>query len=198
MKNKFALGFVMISFVVMLTSCGKVQQAELDALTAAIEDARATGADVFMPAEFAALQDSMNVINQMVEEQKGKLFGNFKAVSAKVAELTATTATVKSNIETRKAEVKAEVDNLMVEVTNLVGQAKGLVARAPKGKEGAAAVEAIKTELGVVETAVNEAANKLTAGDLMGTLDQLKAAKEKVTAITEELKTVFEKAKIKI
>ncbi len=188
----------MISFVVMLTSCGKAPQAELDALTAAIEDARTNGADVFLPAEFAALQDSMNVINQLVEEQKGKLFGNYKNVTAKVAELTATAATVKGNIEAKKEAVKGEVDNLMVEVTTLVGQAKGLVARAPKGKEGAAAVEAIKTEIGVVETAVSEAAGKLTAGDLMGTLDQLKAAKEKITSITDELKKVFEKAKIKI
>lgn len=110
MKNKFVLGFVMISFVVLLSSCAKVPQAELDALTAAIEDARANGADVFLPTEFAALQDSMNAINTMVEEQKGKLFGNFKAVSAKVAELTATAATVKGNVETRKAEVKTEVE----------------------------------------------------------------------------------------
>jgi hypothetical protein len=185
----------MISFVVLLSSCAKVPQAEIDALTAAIEDARATGADVYLPGEFAAMQDSMNAINQMVEEQKGKLFGNFKAVSAKVAELTATAATVKGTVETRKVEVKNEIDNLMVEVSTLVGEAKGLVTKAPKGKEGAAAVEAIKTEIGVVETAVSEAAGKLESGDLMGTLDQLKAAKEKVTAIITELNNVIAKVK---
>jgi hypothetical protein len=195
MKNKFVLGFVMISFVVMLSSCAKVPQAELDALTAAIEDARAAGADVFLPVEFAALQDSMNAINTMVEEQKGKLFGNFKAVSGKIAELTATATTVKDNVEARKVEVKDEIDNLMVEVSTLVGEAKGLVAKAPRGKEGAAAVEAIKTEIGVVETAISEATGKLESGDLMGTLDQLKAAKEKVTAITTELTDVIAKYK---
>lgn len=195
MKNKFVLGFVMISVVVMLSSCAKVPQAELDALNAAIEDARATGADVFLPTEFAAMQDSLNAINTMVEEQKGKMFGNFKAVSAKVAELTATAATVKGNVETRKVEVKNEIDTLMVEMSTLVGEAKGLVAQAPKGKEGAAAVEAIKTEIGVVETAVTEAAGKLANGDLMGTLDQLKAAKDKVTAITTELNDVIAKYK---
>jgi hypothetical protein len=193
MKNKFVLGFVVISVVVMLSSCAKVPQAELDALNAAIEDARTNGADVYLPADFAAMQDSMNAINQMVEAQKGKLFGNFKAVSAKIAELTATAATVKGNVETRKVEVKNEIDNLMVEVTSLVGQAKGLVAVAPTGKEGRPAVEAIKTEIGVVETALNEAAAKLQAGDLIGTLDQLKAAKEQVNAKIEELKGVFAK-----
>ncbi len=195
MKNKFVLGFVMISVVVLLSSCAKVPQAELDTLNAAIEDARATGADVFLPTEFAAMQDSMNAINTMVEEQKGKMFGNFKAVSAKVAELSATAAVVKGNVDARKVEVKNEIDMLMVEVSTMIGTAKGLVTQAPRGKEGAAAVEAIKTEIGVVETAVNEAAGKLANGDLMGTLDQLKAAKDKVTAITTELNEVIAKYK---
>ena len=83
----------------------------------------------------------------------------------------------------------------MVEVTKLVGEAKGLVAIAPKGKEGAAAVDAIKTKIGVVETAVNEATAKLQSGDLMGTLDQLKAGKEKITAVTTELNDVIAKYK---
>lgn len=195
MKNKFVLGFVVISFVVLLSSCAKVPQAELDAVNAAIENARTTGADVYLPAQFAALQDSMNVINQMVEAQKGKLFGSFKAVSAKIAELTATAATVTGNVETRKVEVKNEIDTLMAQVTRLVGEAKGLVKVAPRGKEGAAAVDAIKTEVGVVETSVNEATAKLQAGDLIGTLDQMKAAKEKITAITTELNDVIAKYK---
>ncbi len=194
MKNKIALGLLMVSIVVLLSSCAKVPQAELDAVNAAIEDARTNGADVFLPAEFAALQDSLNAINQLVEAKKGKLFGSFKDVSAKIAELTTAAATVKGNVDARKTEVKSEIDNLMVEVTKLIGEAKGLVNVAPKGKEGAAAVDAIKTEIGVVETSVSEAAAKLQAGDLMGTLDQLKAAKDKVNGAVTELKTAFEKA----
>lgn len=195
MKNKFVLGFVMISFVVLLSSCAKVPQAELDAAKAAIEDARVNGADAYLPAEFAALQDSMNVINQMVEEQKGKLFGSFKSVKAKLTDVTASAATVKANVETRKVEVKNECDTLIVKVGNLVAEAKALVAKAPRGKEGKAAVEAINTEIGVVETSATEAAAKLQAGDLLGALDQLKAANEKVTAINTELNDVIAKYK---
>lgn len=195
MKNKFVLGFVMISFVVLLSSCAKVPQAELDAVKAAIEDARVNGADAYLPAEFAALQDSMNVINQMVEEQKGKLFGSYKTVKVKLTDLTATAATVKANVETRKVEVKNECDTLIVQVGNLVTEAKALVAKAPRGKEGKAAVEAINTEIGVVETSATEAAAKLQAGDLLGALDQLKAANEKITAINTELNDVIAKYK---
>ncbi len=195
MKNKFVLGFVIISFVILLSSCAKVPQAELDAVNAAIENARTTGADVYLPTEFAALQDSMNVINQMVEAQKGKLFGSFKAVNVKIADLTAAATTVKGNVETKKVEVKNEIDTLMVQVTKLVGEAKDLVKVAPRGKEGAAAVDAIKTEIGVVETSVTEATAKLQSGDLMGSLDQMKAAKEKITALITELNNAIAKYK---
>jgi hypothetical protein len=195
MKSKFVLGFVMISFVVLLTSCAKVPQAELDAVKAAIEDARVTGADVYLSNDFAALQDSLNAINQAVEAQKGKLFGSYKVIKTKIADLTTAAAAVKGNVQTRKDEVKVECDTLMVQLTKMVGEAKGLVTKAPRGKEGAAAVAAINTEIGVVETSVTEAAGKLTAGDFMSALDQLKAAKEKITAITTELTDVIAKYK---
>jgi len=77
----------------------------------------------------------------------------------------------------------------------LVEQAKQLTTKAPRGKEGAAAVEAIKTEIGVVETTAAEAAALSQQGNLMGSLDKLKAAKEKVTAINAELEGVIAKYK---
>jgi hypothetical protein len=195
MKNRFLVSFVVISFVVLLSGCAKVPQAEIDAVNAAIEDARTAGADVYLPTEFAALQDSMNVINQMVEAQKGKLFKSYKPVIAKIGVLTTAAATVKGDVETKKVQVKQEIDTLTVEVTKMVGDAKTLVAKAPRGKEGAAAVEAINTEVTGFETALTqELPAKLTAGDLMGALDQLKSIKGKVENVTNELKAAYEKA----
>ena len=195
MKNRFLVSFVVISFVVLLSGCAKVPQAEIDAVNAAIEDARTNGADVYLPGEFAALQDSMNVINQLVEEQKGKLFKSYKVVKAKIATLTAAAATTKGNVETKKIEVKKEIDALTVEVTGLVATAKAYVAKAPRGKEGAAAVDAINTEVGNLETGLTQdIPAKVTAGDLMGALDWLKASKEKVNNIITELTGAYEKA----
>ena len=196
MKNRFLVSFVVISFVVLLSGCAKVPQAEIDACNAAIENARTAGADVYLPGDFKALQDSMNVVNQLVEGQKGKLFKSYKAVSAKLATLTAAAGTVKGNVEVKKAEVKKEIDTLTVEVTGLLAKAKAYVAKAPRGKEGAAAVEAINTEVGNLDKALTtDIPGKVTAGDLMGALDQLKAAKEKVNGIITELTAAYEKAK---
>ena len=104
-------------------------------------------------------------------------------------------ATTKGNVETKKVEVKNEIDALTVELTGLVATAKAYVAKAPRGKEGAAAVDAINTEVGNLETGLTqEIPAKVTAGDLMSALDWLKASKEKVNGVITELTAAYEKA----
>lgn len=195
MKNKFALAFVMFSVVVLLSSCSKVPQVELDAAKAAIEETRALGADLYVPAEFNALQDSLKAINELIEARKGKLFASFSEVKTKLAQITEQSVAVKASAETRKAEVQAEVDAMMTEVNTLVTEAKTLVASAPKGKEGAAAVEAISAEIAAVEASVTEATSLVEQGKWIEALDKLKASKEKVGAVKTELETVIAKFK---
>ena len=195
MKNKFAFAIVLFSFVLLLSSCSKVPQAELDAAKAAIEDVRASGADLYLPSEFNALQDSLNSVNELIEANKGKLFASFTDVKTKLAQINELSVTLKANTETRKAEVQAEVDALMAEVNSLVVEAKNLVANAPKGKEGKAAVDAISAEITVVESATAEATTLVEQGKWIEALDKLNAAKEKVTAINTELQSVIEKFK---
>ena len=62
MKNKILMGLAAIAMVAFLSSCGKVPQAQIDATNAAIEAAKTAEAAVYVPAEFAAVQDSMKAI----------------------------------------------------------------------------------------------------------------------------------------
>lgn len=193
MKKNLMTLFAALSMVVLLSSCGKVPQAEIDAANAAIEAAKTAGADVYVASDFAALQDSMNVVNQKVEEQNGKLFKNYKDVSAMLAVVTQNAADVQSKTEARKEEVKQEVANLQNEVSELIVRNNELIAGAPKGKEGTAALEAIKGDNTVVETTMAEVANLAASGELMPALDKAKAAKEKAQALNDELTEVMAK-----
>ncbi len=85
MKNKVLMGLAAIAMVAFLSSCGKVPQAEIDATNAAIAAAQTAEANVYVPAEFAAVQDSMNAINAEIAVVDGKLFKNYKEVVAKLA-----------------------------------------------------------------------------------------------------------------
>lgn len=193
MKTKLMTFFAALSVAVLLSSCGKVPQAEIDAANAAIEAAKTAGADVYLSADYAALQDSMNVVNQNVEERNGKLFKNFKNVSAQLAVVTQMAAEVQTKTDARKEEIKNEIANLQNEVSELLIRNNELIAQAPKGKEGAAALEAIKADNGVVETTMTEVENLTASGELMSALDKAKAANEKAKALNDELNEVIAK-----
>lgn len=184
-----------LSMVVLLSSCGKVPQAEIDAANVAIEAAKTAGADVYVAADFAALTDSMRAVNENVEAQNGKLFKNYSKVSEQLVVVNQMAADIKTKAEVRKEEVKQEVAALQTEVTDLVAQNNELVAKAPKGKEGAAALEAIKGDISLIEASMGEVANLVAADQLMPALDKAKAAKEKAVAINTELNDVIAKYK---
>lgn len=182
-----------LGLAVLLSSCGKVPQAEIDAANAAIEAAKTAGADVYLAEDYAALQDSMRSIDQKVEEQNGKLFKNYKDVITQLATVTQMVTEVQAKTVERKNEVKQEIEILQTEIAALIAQNNELVAQAPKGKEGAAALEAIKNDNAIVETTLNEVAKQVAEDQLLPALNKAKAAKEKATALNTELNDAIAK-----
>ena len=77
MKNKILMGLAVIAMVAVLSSCGKKPQAEIDAANAAIEAAKTAEAAVYVPAEFAAVQDSLNAVMADITAKESKLFKKF-------------------------------------------------------------------------------------------------------------------------
>jgi hypothetical protein len=193
MKKIFTLVLTALSIAVLFSSCGKVPQVEIDATNAAIEEAKTAGADVYLTADFAALQDSMAAINENIEAQKAKLFANYGDVKEQLATVSETALAVQTKTEARKEEVKQEIAALEVEVASIVAQNNELVTQAPKGKEGTAALEAIKGDISLIETSMTEVGTLAASEELLAALDKAKAAKEKAVAINTELNEVIVK-----
>src|SRR4030043_1922928 len=137
MKNKVLMGFAAIAMVVVLVSCGKVPQAQIDATNAAIEAAKAAEANVYLPAEFAAVQDSLNAVMAAIEAKEGKLFKGMAAEKEKLAAVTALANEVAGKVAAKKEEIKKEAETLLNDIKNVVTENGKLVLKLPKGKEGA-------------------------------------------------------------
>ena len=195
MKNKVLFGLATLAIVAMLSSCGKVPQAEIDATNAAIAAAQAAEANVYLPAEFTALQDSMNAITAAVEVQKGKLFKKFGPVTVKLDETLAAANQVTANAAVKKEEVKKEVETLMTEIKAVIEENVALMKKAPRGKEGAAVLEQIKTEMATIEASVAEAQGLYDKGAYMDADNKVKAAKERAVGINTELKEAIAKVR---
>ncbi|WP_321319271.1 hypothetical protein [Labilibaculum sp.] len=192
MKKKL-LFVLAVGTTVLFSSCGKVPQVEIEGANAAIEVAKTVGANVYVAEDFAALQDSMRSVNENVEVQNAKFFKNFDQVKAQLVVVNTMAVEVKAKAEARKEEVKLEVESLQAEVDSIVMQNKELTTQAPKGKEGVAALEAIKGDISLIEASLIDVAGLFAQDQLIAALDKVKAAKEKALAINTELNDVIAK-----
>jgi len=198
MKNKVLMGLAAIAMVAFLSSCGKVPQAKVDATNAAIAAAQTAEAAVYVPAEFTAVQDSMNAINAAIEVQKSKLFKKFGPIEVKLDATLAQANKVASDATAKKDEVKKEVETTMTAVKATVEENGTLMKKAPRGKEGAAVLEAMKTDMAAIDATIAEAQASYDKGTYMDALNKIKAASEKANGINTELKDAIAKVHGKV
>ncbi len=192
MKRHFIF-MAVIAVTVLFSSCAKVPQAELDAANASLEQAKAAQADIYLESEYLALQDSLNAANTIIQEQKSKMFGNYKVAKQKLVTVSAEATDLASKAEIRKDEIKNEVISAQAEIASLMEENNKLVGIAPKGKEGKEAIEAIKSDLAAINTSIEEINTLLANNEIMAAQTKANAAKQKATDINSELKTVMEK-----
>jgi len=194
-KIFYVLSIVAVSLI--FTSCAKPPQAELDAAKAALEQAKAAQADLYVEADFLAVQDSLNAVQVEIEAQSSKLFKSYTKAKEKLVVVTTQATELVAKTEVRKEEIKTEVATAEAAVAVLIEENNMLLAKAPKGKEGKEAIEAIKLDLTGITASVAEVPALVAAGDLLGAQTKVNAAQQKATEINTELKTVLEKANIK-
>ncbi len=196
MKNRFFLVIATVAAVALMTSCAKVPQANIDAANAAIDSAKTAQADIYLPGDFTALNDSMTVIMQSIEAQSSKLFKSYKTPKLKLDALKVQADQVAANAVVKKEEVKKEAEAGLAAVKTLLADDQALLLKAPRGKEGKAVLEEIKGELTVIETSITEAQTLFDAGtNYMQVADKVKAANESLTGINTELKEAIAKVR---
>jgi len=198
MSNKnFIVSFVLVVLMLFVFGCAKAPQQDVDAANVAVQAAKDAEADRYLPDEFKAAQDSLNAAITEIETQNSKFALTRKYDKAKksLAAATAMANDLNAKIAARKEEVKAEAQQLMVDLQTALTDAKKLMKKAPKGKEGREALQAMENELMVVETSIGEVNTLMENGDFMGAKDKLAAGKQKVDSIIEELNMAIEKVK---
>jgi hypothetical protein len=75
----------------------------------------------------------------------------------------------------------------------VVEENTALMKKAPRGKEGAAVLEAMKTDMAAIDASVAEAQAAYDKGAYMDALNKVKAASAKATGINTELKDAIAK-----
>lgn len=189
------MGIAALMMVAILVGCGKEPIAQVDAAKAAVAAAKTAQADIYLPAEFSVLQDSMNVVLAEIESQKSKLFKSFSAPKLKLEQVTTMANEVVAKTGIKKEEVKSADVGLLAEVMTVMEENTGLIAKAPKGKEGQAVLEQIRAEMTEIQGSVTEAQTLVDKGAYMDAHNKVSVAKEKAVGINTELKEAIAKVK---
>ncbi len=198
MRIKFFLTLLTVCMLAFVVGCAKAPQEAIDAANAALEAAKSAEADRYATAEYSAAKDSLDAANAEVEKQNSKfaLFRNYGDASRILQSAVNAANAAASAAATNKEQVKAEAEQLMAQAQTAVTEAKGLMKRAPRGKEGRAALDLIQSDLSAVETQLSEAGSAMTSGDFLTARDKSKAALDKVNSIKDELMQAIGKKKM--
>jgi hypothetical protein len=199
MKNVLFTIVALAGMALLFTSCAKLPEMEMTNAKAAVEAAKAAEADRYVPAEYRAVQDSLNTAMTEVENQKSKfvLFRSYKKVTVKLNNVITLAGTVKTNAGIKKEEVKNEAQQTLAAATTTVTEVKELILKAPKGKEGKEALEAIQSDLALVEASLAEVSTLINNGDYLTALDKVKAANDKANSLKTELQDAIAKKSMK-
>lgn len=194
MKNKLFLVFAVVIMAVVFAGCSKLPQESIDSAKSAVEAAKAAQADVYMAPEFKALQDSLNSVMSGIEAENSKFVKNYDALKGKLDALKSEADKVAAEVPAKKEAVKAEAVAMVGAVKTGLETTRALLAKAPKGKEGRAALQQISGELEVIAKNVNEVEVSLS-GDVnyAEALDKLNAAQKSVSDINTELSEAIAK-----
>jgi hypothetical protein len=188
MKNKILFSVLTLGLLVVLaTGCQKAPQVQMDLAKQAVDSAKTAEADKYIPVEFNAIQDSLNMVLTNIETINAQSFWkrNYKPSIAQLDAIVVKANSAVTNAVAKKAEVKAA----------LLAEDKALILKAPKGKEGKAALEAIQQDLTVVEASINETTVLYNQGEYMAANDKISAAIEKANSIKQELTDAIAKYK---
>ena len=198
MKNKLFIAVLTLGVILLVASgCQKVPQAQLDLATTAVDSAKSAQADRYLPAEFVAVQDSLNMALNTIETMKSKSFlkRNYKVAAAQLDNVKISADILITKTAAKKEEVKKQAEAAVLEVTALIAEDQELIKKAPKGKEGKAALEAIQQDITLIENSLAAANANLSEGDYISAKDKLTVAKEKALSIKAELQAAIDKYK---
>ncbi|KAA0229454.1 DUF4398 domain-containing protein [candidate division KSB1 bacterium] len=187
-----SLGIVMLLFVM---GCKEPPTQLLADADAAMQAAQTAEANRYAADLFNAAKDSLSAAQAEVEQQNSKfaLMRNYDRAAALLNSAVAAFNSAKDAAATNKETVKAEAEALIAQVTTKIEDAKKLMAKAPKGKEGKAALELIQGDINAVESGLSEAQTALTGGDFLTARDKVQAAASKIDSVIGELESAIGK-----
>ncbi len=196
MIRNFSKMALVVAVALSIGACAKPPVEALDAARAALDAAQAAEADRYVNDLYLAAADSFSLAQTEIETQNAKsaFTRNYDRAAALLAFVSETAATAQTQVAERKEAVRVANETLFTDVDAAIVSANDLMKKAPRGKDGAAALAQIRSDLDLVGPALEEARAAQAAGDFIRARDVAQSALDRVNGLIGELNTAIEAA----
>jgi hypothetical protein len=175
--------------LLIMVSCGKSPDEEMQKANTAIEATRTAEAEDYAPDTYQMAMDTLNAAMAAKEEADGKFalfrsYGKAKELFVR-AEALANQAATEAAAE--KERVKGEVTNLLTQAKAVLDSADMAVKKAPRGKGTKADIELIKNDLAAATSSYEEAKSDFDSGKYAVAKTKLEVVIQKARSVSEEI-----------
>lgn len=195
MRNKSVVTGLLVLTVLGMAACSKPPEQAMQAGSAALEEAKAAGAETYAPEALQQAQDALNraEAEKKAQDEKFILFRSYKSSEEMYAqaktEFDAATQAAAAGKELAKADATAAIET----ANAALASANEALAAAPKSKDSKADLELWANDLSTYATTVTEAEAALASEDYLGAKSQAESVTAKATEISASIQAAIEK-----
>jgi hypothetical protein len=196
MRKLFVVSLV-LGLGLMLSACASAPTAEINACKAAVAAARTDDVQTYAPDSLKAAEDELSKALAEIQTQDAKfaLSRDYKQSTEALKSAVSLAEKAANDAKINKEKAKADAQATITALPQLLDEAKKTLAKAPKGKDTKADLEAMQNDLKIAEESLNEANTAMTQEKYLEAVTKANSAKEKASAVVEQVKTALEKVK---
>jgi tetratricopeptide (TPR) repeat protein len=197
MKKSLLAMALIVCCGLFFAACASAPTAEINATKAAVTTAQTDDVRTYAGDSLQAAEDEMNKALAEVQTQDGKFFvsRDYKQASAMLKSAKDLAEKAESDAQANKAKAKSDAEATLAALPQSIEEARKALAKAPKGKDTRADIEAMQNDLKVAEESMNEANTAMSQGQYKDALTKAESAREKTSAIIEQVQKAQEKVR---
>jgi hypothetical protein len=186
------------AIAVLGAACAKPPTAQIEARKRQLQQlVQKDGAETYAPAAHRAVQDSIDILEQMVieENQRFVLLRKYDGAMARLAGVDAALADLKRETQLGKETMRAEVTTLIEQAESALDSAVTEFQGAPAVKGAGTVHGLIRTEMTAIQALVTQARESVAADQVATAHEQANAALSRARRLLDEVRT--SKAKVR-
>jgi len=197
MKRTILAVTLLLGLTFLFAGCSSAPTAEIDAAKAAIKNAQTEEIRTYAPDSLKAAEDGLSKALAEVQTQDAKfsLSRDYKQAAALLKSAKDLAEKANEDALAGKAKAKADAEATIAALPQALDDAKKALAKAPRGKDTKADLEAMQNDLKLAQEELAGANAAMAEAKYSDALAKANSAKTKATAIIDQVTKALEKAK---